>query len=58
MLKVDTSKLTGDAKEDATDRAVEVIRNRIDEFGVRETSIQKQGEDDFFVLGIFGKMRQ
>src|SRR3989338_7819135 len=49
LLKVDTSKLTGDAKEDATDRAVEVIRNRIDEFGVRETSIQKQGEDEIVV---------
>lgn len=49
LLKVDTSKLTGDAKEDATDRAVEVIRNRIDEFGVRETLIQKQGEDEIVV---------
>lgn len=49
LLKVDTSKLTGDAKQDATDRAVEVIRNRIDEFGVRETSIQKQGEDEIVV---------
>ena len=49
LLKVDTSKLSGQAKEDATDRAVEVIRNRIDEFGVRETSIQKQGEDEIVV---------
>ncbi len=49
LLKVDTSGLSAEAKHDATDRAVEVIRNRIDEFGVRETSIQKQGEDEIVV---------
>ena len=49
LLKVDTSHLSGQAKLDACDRAVEVIRNRIDEFGVRETSIQKQGEDEIVV---------
>jgi SecD/SecF fusion protein len=49
LLKVDTSHLEGAAKLDACDRAVEVIRNRVDEFGVRETSIQKQGEDEIVV---------
>ncbi|MCK9571916.1 MAG: protein translocase subunit SecD [Candidatus Omnitrophica bacterium] len=49
LLKIDTSHLSGQAKLDACDRAVEVIRNRIDEFGVRETSIQKQGEDEIVV---------
>jgi len=49
LLKVDTSNLSGAAKEDATDRAVEVIRNRIDQFGVREPSIQKQGIDEIVV---------
>lgn len=49
LLRVDTSKLSGEAKIDATDRAVEVIRNRIDQFGVREPSIQKQGEDEIVV---------
>ena len=49
LLKVDTSRLPEKAREDATDRAVEVIRNRIDEFGVRETSIQKQGLDEIVV---------
>lgn len=49
LLKVDTSHLTKEAKEDVSDRAVEVIRNRIDQFGVRETSIQKQGEDEIVV---------
>jgi SecD/SecF fusion protein len=49
LLKIDTSHLSGEAKLDAGDRAVEVIRNRIDQFGVRETSIQKQGEDEIVV---------
>lgn len=49
VLKVDTTKLSGESKQDATDRAVEVIRNRIDQFGVREPSIQKQGEDEIVV---------
>jgi len=49
LLKVDTSHLSGEAKKDAADRAIEVIRNRIDQFGVREPSIQKQGEDEVVV---------
>lgn len=49
LLKVDTTHLVGPEKEDAADRAIEVIRNRIDEFGVRETSIQKQGQDEIVV---------
>ncbi|MFA6350259.1 MAG: protein translocase subunit SecD, partial [Candidatus Omnitrophota bacterium] len=49
LLKVDTSKLSEQAKLDAADRAVEVIRNRIDAFGVREASIQKQGEDEIVI---------
>lgn len=49
LLKVDTSRLSEKAKEDASDRAVEVIRNRIDAFGVREPSIQKQGLDEVVV---------
>jgi SecD/SecF fusion protein len=49
LLKVDTSKLSDAARADAADRAVEVIRNRIDAFGVREPSIVKQGEDEIVV---------
>jgi len=49
VLKVDTSKLSADAKEDVTERALEVVRNRIDQFGVREPSIQRQGEDQIVV---------
>jgi len=49
LLKVDTTNLSDKAKEDAADRALEVIRNRIDQFGVREPSIQKQGTDEIVV---------
>ena len=49
LMKIDTSHLAGPAKDDAADRAVEVIRNRIDQFGVREPSIQKQGIDEIVV---------
>jgi len=49
LLKVDTAKLEKGAREDAADRAIEVIRNRIDQFGVREPSIQRQGEDEIVV---------
>lgn len=49
VLKVDESKLSTEAKKDALDRAIEVIRNRIDQFGVGEMSIQKQGKDHIIV---------
>ncbi len=49
LLKVDTSRIPAKDREDAADRAIEVIRNRIDQFGVRETSIQKQGKDEIVV---------
>jgi len=49
LLKVDTSHLSGEAKADAAKRAIEVIRNRIDQFGVREPSIQEQGVDEIVV---------
>ena len=49
LLKVDTSHLPDKNKADAADRALEVIRNRIDAFGVREPSIQRQGEDEIVV---------
>ncbi|MDD5073382.1 MAG: protein translocase subunit SecD [Candidatus Omnitrophica bacterium] len=49
LLKVDTSHLPENAREDAGDRAIEVIRNRIDQFGVREPSIQRQGKDEIVV---------
>ena len=49
VLRVDTSKLSDKAKEDATARAMEIIRNRIDQFGVSEPSIQMQGGDRIVV---------
>ncbi|MCM8770554.1 MAG: protein translocase subunit SecD [Candidatus Omnitrophica bacterium] len=49
LLRVDTTKLSPEARQDAAERALEVIRNRIDEFGVREPSIQRQGEDEIVV---------
>ncbi len=49
VLRIDTTNLSDDAKADIQDRAVEIIRNRIDQFGVREPSIQKQGEDEVVV---------
>lgn len=41
--------LTKEAKKDATDQALQVIRNRIDEFGVSERLIQKVGDDRIIV---------
>jgi len=41
--------MTAQARADATDQALEVIRNRIDQFGVREPVIQKFGNDRIIV---------
>ena len=45
LLEVDSSTLSPAEAEDAPDRAMEVIRNRIDQFGVAEPLIQREGED-------------
>ena len=44
VLEVDDSQLADDEKVDVVDRALEVIRNRIDQFGVAEPDIKKQGQ--------------
>jgi SecD/SecF fusion protein len=49
LLKVDTSKLPEEAKEDAPAKALEIIRNRVDEFGVKELSVYRQGSDEIVV---------
>ena len=49
VLRVDTANLSENAKTDAVERALEIIRNRIDEFGVGEPSIQRQGEEEIVV---------
>ncbi len=45
VLEVDRSKLNAVEAKDATDRAMEIIRNRVDQFGVAEPLIQREGED-------------
>lgn len=49
VLQVDTSKLPEKQKEDATERALEIIRNRIDQFGVKEPVISRQGAEGIVV---------
>ncbi|HEY3214859.1 MAG TPA: protein translocase subunit SecD [Candidatus Eisenbacteria bacterium] len=45
VLEVDRSRLNPAEAKDAPDRALEVIRRRVDQFGVAEPLIQRQGED-------------
>lgn len=49
VLKVDTSKLSEEEAKNAPDVALEIIRNRIDQLGVKEVAIQKQGKDEIVV---------
>jgi len=50
ILEVDIAKLPqGSDPSDAVDRALEVIRNRVDKFGVSEPVIQRQGQDKIVV---------
>ncbi len=49
LLKVDLDQIPKESRQDAAERAVEVIRNRIDEFGVVEPSVTKQGVDEVVV---------
>jgi protein-export membrane protein SecD len=49
LLEVDRSKLPPEEGAGAVDRAIEVIRNRIDQFGVAEPIIQKQGTERIVV---------
>jgi SecD/SecF fusion protein len=44
VLEVDDSQLDENAKKDALDRVLKIIRNRVDQFGVAEPTIQKQGD--------------
>jgi len=54
LLEVDSSKLDENMKvKDAVDRAIEIIRNRIDQFGVAEPMIAKQG-DKWIVIQLPG----
>ncbi|NQT21995.1 MAG: protein translocase subunit SecD [Candidatus Omnitrophica bacterium] len=49
VIRVDTSKLKPEEAKDAPDRALEIIRNRIDQFGVLEPHIQRQGKDQIII---------
>ncbi|MEK7392793.1 MAG: protein translocase subunit SecD, partial [Fibrobacterota bacterium] len=49
VLEVDKTGLDAETAKDAADRALEVIRNRIDQFGVSEPEIRKQGESRLLV---------
>ncbi|HYQ96312.1 MAG TPA: protein translocase subunit SecD [Candidatus Eisenbacteria bacterium] len=49
LLEVDTSKLGPAEAKNAVDQARRIIENRIDQFGVAEPTIQKQGENRILI---------
>lgn len=49
VLQVDMAKVPESQREDVTERVAEVIRNRIDEFGVVEPEISTQGKEQVVV---------
>ncbi|SVB50066.1 uncharacterized protein METZ01_LOCUS202920, partial [marine metagenome] len=49
VMEVVTEGLEPDQARDAVDRAQEVVRNRVDQFGVAEPTIQRQGENRIIV---------
>jgi SecD/SecF fusion protein len=49
VLKVDTEGLPSDVKKDALDRAILVIRNRVDKLGLGEMSVLRQGKEHIIV---------
>lgn len=49
VLKVDISKVPMEARKDAVERVIEIVRNRVDQFGVGEMAIQRQGKENIIV---------
>ncbi|HET9251227.1 MAG TPA: protein translocase subunit SecD [Candidatus Eisenbacteria bacterium] len=49
LLEVDTSKLGRAEARNAVDQAIQIIGNRVDQFGVAEPSIARQGENRIMV---------
>ena len=50
VLEADTERVPpGETVKDVVDRALEIIRNRIDQFGVREPTIARQGQTRIIV---------
>ncbi len=45
VVEVDDSKLDEDAKKDVLDRCLEILRNRVDQYGVSEPVINKSGDN-------------
>jgi len=48
-LEIDDSQLKAEEKKDVLDRALEIVRNRVDQFGVSEPTIQKEGSKRIIV---------
>lgn len=59
ILELDRTNLRPEEVKDALDRAMQVLRNRIDQFGVAEPLVQKQGDDRIIVQlpGLLDKQR-
>lgn len=53
VLKVDVSNMSEAEAVNARDRALEIIRNRVDKFGISEPQIMPQG-DDYIVVELPG----
>lgn len=49
ILEPDLSQVPPEEAKDAIDRVVEILRNRVDQYGVSEPVIQKQGQDRILV---------
>jgi len=49
VLRVDTSKASVETRKDAVERAIEIIRNRVDQFGVGEMSILREGKENIII---------
>lgn len=49
VLEVDLSQLPPDQAQDAVQRALEVLRNRVDQFGVAEPTIQREGANRIII---------
>ncbi len=49
VLRVETEKILEEARDGAVDRALEILRNRIDQFGVKEPVLQKQGKNKILI---------
>ena len=54
VLQLDMEGLSADAREDALDRALEVIRNRVDAIGTEEPNIYPEPQNNRIVVQIPG----